>query len=159
MKISLRASGPEDEGFLYQVYASTRADEVAAFGWNEAQQAAFLRMQFGAQQRAYEWQFPGAEHSVIISDGELIGRLIVVQTEPEIRLTDITLLPAHRNAGVGTLLIKELQARAEAAGLPLRLRVTRENAAARRLYERLNFSPTGESDTHLMMEWLPAAAS
>jgi ribosomal protein S18 acetylase RimI-like enzyme len=159
MKISLRASVPEDEGFLYRVYASTRADEVAAFGWNEAQQTAFLKMQFGAQQRAYEWQFPGAEHSVILFDGEMIGRLIVVRTDREIRLTDITLLPARRNNGVGTLLIKELQARAEAAGLPLRLRVMRENMAARRLYERLNFSLAGESDTHFMMEWMPAGAS
>jgi ribosomal protein S18 acetylase RimI-like enzyme len=158
MKISLRASGPEDEGFLYQLYASTRADEVAAFGWNEAQQTAFLNMQFGAQQRAYEWQFPGAEHSVILSGGEMIGRLIVVRTDAEIRLTDITLLPAHRNAGVGTFLIKELQAQAEAARLPLRLRVMRTNVAAHRLYERLDFSSADESDTHFMMEWLPSNA-
>lgn len=159
MKISLRASGPEDEGFLYQVYASTRAEEVAAFGWNEAQQTAFLRMQFGAQQRAYQWQFPGAEHSVILADGEAIGRLIVVKTDGEIRLTDITLLPARRNAGVGTSLIKELQAQAATERLPLRLRVMKENVAARRLYERLGFTTTDESDTHLMMEWLPRVAS
>jgi ribosomal protein S18 acetylase RimI-like enzyme len=156
MKISLRASAPEDEGFLYQVYASTRADEVAAFGWNEAQQAAFLKMQFDAQQRAYEWQFPGAQHSIILFDEEMAGRLLTVRTDGELRLTDITLLPAYRNSGAGTFLIKELQAQAVAAGLPLRLRVMKTNAAARRLYERLGFRQTGESDIHSMMEWLPA---
>ncbi|MBD0327500.1 MAG: GNAT family N-acetyltransferase [Pyrinomonadaceae bacterium] len=157
MKISLRASGPEDEDFLYQVYATTRADELALFGWNEAQQTAFLRMQFNAQQRAYAWQFREAEHSIILIDEERAGRLIVTRTSVEIRLTDITLLPAYRNGGAGTFLVKELQAQAREADLPLRLRVLKTNAAARRLYERLGFSQTDSSDTHWMMEWLPAA--
>lgn len=158
MKISLRASRPEDDDFLYQVYASTRAEEVAAFGWNEAQQTAFLKMQFVAQQRAYVWQFPGAEHSIILFDEKMAGRLIVVRTNQEIRLTDITLLPEYRNNGAGAFLVKELQAGAQEAGLPLRLRVFKANAAARRLYERLGFSHAGESDTHWMMEWLPVEA-
>jgi ribosomal protein S18 acetylase RimI-like enzyme len=158
MKISLRAYGPEDEAFLYQVYASTRADELALFGWNEAQRDAFLKMQFNAQQRAYAWQFREAEHSIILIDEETAGRLIVTRTSAEIRLTDITLLPAYRNKGAGTLLVKELQAQAREANLPLRLRVLKTNTAAKRLYERLGFSQTDGSDTHWMMEWPPPAA-
>lgn len=153
MKIRLRPAGPDDEEFLSQVYASTRADEVAAWGWHQAQQEAFLRMQFNAQQQAYKWQFPEAEHSIILCDEEQAGRLIVVQTAQEIRLTDISLLPEYRHAGAGTFFVKDLQAQARVAGLPLRLRVSKTNAAARRLYERLDFSVTGESDTHFMMEW------
>jgi ribosomal protein S18 acetylase RimI-like enzyme len=158
MKISLRPAGSTDEDFLYQVYAGTRAEELSAFGWNQAQQESFLRMQFKAQQRAYGWQFPGAEHFIILLDDELAGRLIVVRTSHELRLTDISLLPEHRNLGAGTVLVKDLQAEASAEELPLRLRVFKANAAARRFYERLGFSQTGESDTHLMMEWRPAAS-
>jgi ribosomal protein S18 acetylase RimI-like enzyme len=158
MNISLRPTCPDDEEFLYRVYASTRQDEVSAWGWNQSQQEAFLKMQFNAQQRAYEWQFPGAEHSVILCDGEMAGRLIIVRTDREIRLTDITLLPEYRRRGAGTFLITDLQAQARAAGRPLRLRVSRTNEAARRLYERLNFSLTGESDIHFMMEWLSGDA-
>lgn len=156
MKISLRPAGPTDEDFLFQVYAGSRADEVAGFGWDEAQQTAFLRMQFGAQQRAYGWQFPGAEHSIIILDEEMAGRLIVVGNDHELRLTDITLLSEHRNRGAGTLIVKELQGQARERGLPLRLRVLKSNVAAQRLYERLGFSQTDESDTHFMMEWRPS---
>ncbi len=159
MKISLRAARPEDEGFLYKIYASTRADELALLGWGEEQQAAFLKMQFSAQQRAYAWQFPEAEHFIILRDEELAGRLIIVKTNQELRLTDITLLPEYRNGGAGTFLIKELQTQASAAELPLRLRVMKTNVAASRLYERLGFKQTGESDTHWMMEWLPTAGS
>ena len=154
MKIRLRPVGPDDEEFLCRVYASTRAAEVAAWGWNEAQQDAFLKMQFNAQQRAYQWQFPEAEHSIILLDGEQAGRMIVVRTNQELRLTDIALLPEYRNAGAGTFLVKELQAQAGAARLPVRLRVLKSNVAARRLYERLNFSLTGESDVNFTMEWL-----
>ena len=153
MNIRLRPAGPDDEECLYRVYANTRADEVAAWGWNEAQQEAFLRMQFKAQQRAYEWQFRDAEHSIILCDEERAGRMIVVRTNVEIRLTDIALLPEYRNAGVGTFLVKDLQAQARAASLPLRLRVLKTNVAARRLYERLDFSLTGEDDVNFTMEW------
>jgi ribosomal protein S18 acetylase RimI-like enzyme len=159
MKISLRACGPEDEAFLYQVYASTRADEMALSGWNEEQRDAFLKMQFNAQQRAYAWQFREAEHSIILVDEEMAGRLIVTRTSAEIRLTDITLLPAYRNKGAGTLLVKELQGQAREANLPLRLRVLKTNTAAKRLYERLGFSQTDGSDTHWTMEWTPMAAA
>lgn len=157
MNIGLRPAGPDDEEFLYRVYASTRADEVAAWGWNQHQQEAFLKMQFKAQQQAYKWQFPTAEHSIILRDEERAGRLIVVKTAQEIRLTDIAILPEYRNAGAGTVFVKDLQDQAQAAGLPLRLRVAKTNAAARRLYERLNFTVTGESDTHFTMEWLPVS--
>ena len=47
--ITLRPIGPDDEAFLYRVYASTREEELAPLGWNEAQKTAFLRMQFTAQ--------------------------------------------------------------------------------------------------------------
>ncbi|MDX6696150.1 MAG: hypothetical protein QOF02_3753 [Blastocatellia bacterium] len=157
MKICLRPCGPDDEPFLYQVYASTRRDEMAAWGWNEPQQEAFLRMQFNAQQRAYEWQFPGAEHSIILCDESPAGRMIVFRNDAELRLTDIALLPEYRSSGAGRFLVKELQAQAGASGLPLRLRVAKDNDGARRLYERLGFSLTGESDTHFTMEWLPAS--
>jgi ribosomal protein S18 acetylase RimI-like enzyme len=155
MKISLRACGPDDEVFLYRIYASTRFDEMAAWGWNEAQREAFLRMQFNAQQRAYEWQFPGAEHSIILCDEAMAGSMIVFRNDAELRLTDIALLPEHRNSGAGKILIKELQAEARRSGLPLRLRVAKDNDRARRLYERMGFSQSEESDTHFMLEWLP----
>jgi GNAT superfamily N-acetyltransferase len=42
--ISLRPVRAEDEGFLFEVYASTRLDELAPLGWTAAQQEAILRL-------------------------------------------------------------------------------------------------------------------
>src|SRR5262245_24014367 len=46
MCLVLRPVAPGDEDFLFEVYVSTRADEVGAWGWDLDQQHGFLRMQF-----------------------------------------------------------------------------------------------------------------
>lgn len=148
-------AGPADQEFLFQVYAGTRKAEVSAWGWNEAQQEAFLRMQFHARNQSYEWQYPDADHRIILHNGRPAGRLLVNRTEQEIRLVDIGLLPEHRGAGLGSALIQELQAEAAEAARPLRLRVDKSNPALR-LYERLGFVITGENEMAYAMEWLPA---
>ncbi len=146
---------PDDEAYLFQVYASTRSEEVAAWGWDAAQQDAFLRMQWRAQQVSYQRQYPDADHRVVVHHDQRVGRLIVVRAEQAIRLADIALLPEFRRAGLGTLLVQELQAEAAQAGKTLQLQVMKNNPA-RRLYERLGFCVAGENGTHYAMEWRAA---
>jgi ribosomal protein S18 acetylase RimI-like enzyme len=152
--ITLRPAVPEDNAFLFRVYASTRAGEMAATGWLEIEQQTFLRMQFKLQQGSYEVQFPEAEHNIILRDGEAIGRIVVDRTLPdEIRGVDVAILPDARNSGVGTYLINNLLDEAQAADKPFRIQVEKHNLAAFRLYERLGFARVGESATHISMEW------
>ncbi|WP_157276834.1 hypothetical protein [Paenibacillus sp. Soil766] len=47
----LQSARPEDESFLYEVYASTRVEELALTGWLEHEVDKFLRMQYEIQQR------------------------------------------------------------------------------------------------------------
>ncbi|MFZ5822960.1 MAG: GNAT family N-acetyltransferase [Bacillota bacterium] len=148
------ASQPAATDFFYEVYAGTRRDEVAAWGWGTAEQEAFLRLQFDLQQRAYSLQYPGADHGVILHDGRPVGRLIVDRTGSEMHLIDLALLPAHRNAGLGAVLIRLLQAEAAEKARPIRLQVMKGNPA-RRLYERLGFGLAGESETHVALVWRP----
>ncbi len=143
---------PEDADFLLELYASTRREEVAAWGWEKGQQDAFLQMQFQAQSRSYQLQFPGADHCILLHEGELIGRLLVHRTDQEIRLVDIALLPAFRGQGHGGAIICDLQAEAAAGGKPLRLSVLPQSPA-RRLYERLGFTVTAEDNQHCAMTW------
>ncbi len=99
----LRPITPEDEDFLYRVYASTREDELAPLDWDDEQKESFLKMQFAAQHKFYTEQFPRAEFQVILLDQEPIGRLYLDHRDDEIRLIDIALLPSHRNRGIGEL--------------------------------------------------------
>ena len=157
MSIVLRPVEPEDETFLFDLYASTRADEMAQWGWNEAQQAAFLSLQFNGQQASYRMQFPQAVHRLILFNDQPVGRMIVLSTDEEVRLVDISLLAEHRNLGIGSRLIRDLCAEAAGQGKPCRLRVLKSNPAAVRLYLRLGFAPDGESDTHIQMKSWPGA--
>jgi hypothetical protein len=58
--LSLRPFAAADMQFLYRVYAETRTEELAITGWNEAQQQAFLAMQFEAQHRYYQQNYADA---------------------------------------------------------------------------------------------------
>jgi ribosomal protein S18 acetylase RimI-like enzyme len=154
MTISLRPHQENDRDFLFKLYASTRLEEIAPFGWPAAQQEAFLRMQFTTQQQWYSMSYAQAEHQIIEQDGAPIGHLMVSREKPAAVLVDIALLPEHRGKGLGGALIRELIEQCDQQKLPLRLQVLRTNPALR-LYERLGFMRTAEDQVYIQMERPP----
>lgn len=154
MPPQLRACRPDDDEFLFRLYASTRLHEIAAFGWPEAQQEAFLRMQFNAQKRWYEMSYGRADHQIIEQDGAAIGRLMVLRETASVLLVDIALLPEFRKQGIGGELLRELIMECDQQQLPIRLQVQKINPA-QRLYGRLGFKKTGEDQMYFQMEKLP----
>lgn len=151
MAITLRPALPEDESFLLEVYASTRAKELELVPWDEAQRQSFVKMQFEAQHEHYHSRFPDATYSVIMCDGEPVGRLYVLRDQDQIRIMDITILPQHRNSGIGTPLIHNLIDEAGKLGVPLRIYVETDNPS-RVLFERLGFSPIEKVDFNILYE-------
>jgi ribosomal protein S18 acetylase RimI-like enzyme len=149
---ALRPEGPADGAFLLGVYASARQEELETMGWPAAMREAFVRMQFNAQQQGYRAAFPRADFSIILSDGQPIGRLIVNRAENEFLLVDIALQPAQRGRGIGTELLQKLMREAAAAKKPVRLSVLKGQRAFR-LYQRLGFEKTGEDGLRDQMEW------
>ena len=143
---------PNDEPFLYQLYASTRADEIAGWGWNATQQELFLQMQFQAQRHHYAAQYPTASHQIIVADASPAGRILTARTPPEIWLVDIALLLLYRSQGIGTELIQNLLQEARAASQSVRLHVAKTNFAAMRLYTRLGFAPIADDEMYILME-------
>ncbi len=155
MKPELRPAGAGDREFIFLLYASTRADEIAPLGWPASQQEAFLRMQFNAQQRWYETAYPEAEHQVIHVGSQPIGRMIVLRAGGAWQLIDISLLPQYRNQGIGGELIRTLIRECTQAGAVLKLQVLNTNPA-RRLYGRLGFASTGQDQIYTQMQLSPA---
>jgi len=151
MRSELRPTVPADREFLFELYASTRIHELASVGWPAAQQEAFLRMQFNAQQQWYQTAYPGAEYQIIQIEGQSIGRMIVLREHNAWLLIDISLLPRNRGRGVGSELIRWLIEECSAAGAVLKLQVLKVNPAVR-LYQRLGFTSTGEDQIYMQME-------
>lgn len=149
--ITLRPVQPEDDPFLLEVYASTRADEMALVPWNEEQQHAFVSSQFAAQQSYYAEKYPDAEHSIIVKNGKDVGRLYLARLPEELHIADITVLPAERNGGVGSFLLKELIEEARERAKAVTIYVENYNPS-RRLFERLGFSTIEEQGVHLLLQ-------
>jgi len=152
--LELRPVTGADAEFLFQVYASTRAEELARVNWDAAQREHFLRGQFAAQSQHYTTQYPGAEFQVILAEGQTAGRLYVHRRTEEIRVMDIALLPTFRQRGLGTALLKELLAEGARTNRPVTIHVEIFNPA-RHWYERLGFQPVAENGVYLLMEWRP----
>ena len=150
--LALRPSGPDDEVFLFELYASSRGGDLAVMGWDAEQIRNFLETQYAAQQRFFKANYPESDDRIVTLESKPIGRLMVQKTEQEIRGIDIALLPEYRNAGIGTRLVSELLAEAAHSRKPFRVQVIRSSTAVA-LCERLGLVKTGETGSHYQMEW------
>jgi GNAT superfamily N-acetyltransferase len=143
-EIHLRPATQEDGPFLYHVVKTTMQEYVAqTWGWDEA------------WQQTYFWaHFDPTDRQIIVRDGQDIGVLTVEEHADALEIDQIYVLPEHQGQGIGTALIRSVLQRGVELDLPVRLRVLQVNPA-RRLYERLGFVATGETDTRCFMEARP----
>ncbi|MEF9883525.1 GNAT family N-acetyltransferase [Streptomyces sp. P9-A4] len=96
--------------------------------------------------------FSPAHTSVIEQDGALAGCVTVRPYEngEGLCLEHFYLAPGTQGRGLGTAVLRELLARADEEGLPVRLTVLR-GSPARRLYEREGFTPESEDPVDVRM--------
>lgn len=158
MQITLRPITESDLPFLASVYGSTRTAELAQTDWDDERKAAFVAQQFAAQHAYYQQHYGDARFLVVEVAGEPAGRLYVDEWEGEIRLVDVAILPEFRGQGVGSQLLRDLQAEARRVGKPLRIHVERFNPALA-LYDRLGFRLLEDKGVYLFLEWQPAGDS
>jgi len=148
--LALRPERPDDRPLMFALFAQSRAAEMALVDWTAAQQQAFLEHQFAAQTEAYRGAYAGGRFDVVELDGLAIGRLYLADLGEELRIVDIALLPMWCGRGIGSALLADVLAEADAAARPVSLHVEHWNPA-RRLYERLGFVPVSEDSVYVLM--------
>jgi GNAT superfamily N-acetyltransferase len=89
-----------------------------------------------------------------MSGGRQVGRLYVARLDHEIRIVDITVLPAERNTGIGSYLIEQLLDEADRTGKITKIYVEEFNPSLG-LFKRLGFSPSEQDGIHLLMQRNP----
>jgi ribosomal protein S18 acetylase RimI-like enzyme len=145
MPYSLRPVSDADADWLWALKQATMQAYVEqTWGrWDETEQAERFRQSF----------LP--EHvQIIVVEGREMGLLHVERSPEEIFLVNLQIAPEFQRRGLGTEVMHALMAEARNRGVPLRLQVLKVNPA-RRLYERLGFTVTGETATHWLMCWAP----
>ncbi len=155
--LTLRPVTDGDDEFLLSLYASTREAELAQLPWNAAQKDAFVRMQFAAQKRHYAAQYPQADHEIICVDGAPAGRIYLDRSGENVHILDITVLPQRRNAGTGTLVLRQIMDEAAKQGKPVTIYVENFNPSLR-LFTRLGFQTAEENGFHLLLKRSPIRA-
>lgn len=152
MQYSLRPVVDSDTDFLYEVYASTREEELLQTDWSPEQKRAFTMQQFSAQALHYRKHYPTAQYFLIQAKKKAIGRLYIDYWAKETRIMDIALLPAFRGRGIGLSILKKLMAEAEEKGVKLSIHVEIFNRALN-LYKRLGFQEVSTQGVYYLMEW------
>ena len=152
--VTYRSATDADLSLLAEIYASTRAEEVATTGWPRQQQDEFLRMQFEAQHSHYKEHYPDALWLIIECNGKAIGRLYLEDWSKELRIIDIAILPSHRGKGLGAAILQDLMDRTAALGRAVSIHVEKTNPAMS-LYKRLGFAKAEDKGVYDLLKWQP----
>lgn len=150
---------PIQEGdlpFLAELYASTRAAELAQVPWPPDQVQAFLLDQFHLQHHHYQSHYEGAAFDLVLADGVPAGRRYVARWPGELRLMDIALIPAYQGKGLGRQMMRALLDECDRTGCLLSLHVEQDNPALQ-WYRRLGFVESGIHGVYVRMERTPVA--
>ena len=154
-EITLRAAEERDEAFVLELYAGTRAAEMALVPWTQEQKSAFVRAQFLAQQDHYQQKFPDATRDIVSCGDRSVGHLHVARLPEEIRIVDLIVSPGVRKKGIGSTLIRRVQAEATSANKAVTVYVETFNDSLV-LFEKLGFVRAAEHGMHFLMRWKPA---
>ncbi len=148
--VSYRPMTADDYGFTEALYRSTRWEELAQTGWSDAVKHAFLAQQHAAQHQHYQRHYSGAAWLIVERHGAAIGRLYLDQWDDEVRVIDISLLPAARGQGIGGAILQDVIDAAARNGRFVSIHVEKNNPA-RRLYARLGFVLTEDKGVYDLM--------
>lgn len=156
-KITLRPEQSSDRPFLLKLFGTTRAQEMAQSMLPPAAKAKFLESQFNAQHSSYRHQFPQGKFDIVLYKKKPIGRLYINLGKEELRMIDLSILPAYRGKGIGSQIFDEVLKQGKAANVPVRLHVMYNNPAYE-LYKRLGFRKIADDGPYYVMECLPGSS-
>src|SRR5215469_7235279 len=99
------AGGVSEEAFLYLLFASNRAAEMALMPISPADKEFLLQVQFRSMNETYRNNYPTARYDIIELDRWPVGRVVTeVQTDC-VYYVDFALLPQAQGIGIGTTVL------------------------------------------------------
>lgn len=137
--VALRPQRPDDDAFLFALFASHASRPMRAGGIPEASIAQLMAIQYRAQSGTHRAAFPNAVYSIIESDGAAIGRLIEEDEGESVYFVDFAFLPERQAKGLGTALIELIADEWGLRGRAARVEVMIGNEPSLKLCRKLGF--------------------
>ncbi len=148
--LHFRIPDADDREFERTLMAST----MTGAGFDHLPAEALDRLadiQYEAQQASYSASWPDSTRWIIERSARPVGRIWLGHTGERLHVVDVTIALAARGEGIGTRTLTALIGLCDRCGVPLALQVATGNAGALRLYRRLGFTTTSESDSYVSM--------
>lgn len=142
----LRPETANDAPFLKALFAANNALVMRQAALPPEIIGPLLEFQHRSQTETYRAMFPHAVWSVVMRDGEPIGRLIEHDEGERVYIVDMALAPAHQAKGLGGALLEAVLAVWSGRGRGARAKVLVTNEASLRMCRRLGFEPFGEPE-------------
>lgn len=141
--VTLRPALTSDELFLLELRKLTMTEHLERVGEPTDDETHYrrIRARYG-------------DANIICQGAARIGLLKVRRDADEWVLVQFQVLPSYQGQGIGKRVVRALLEQARQAQRPVRLSVLKGNPA-RRLYERLGFQPTSETDHDSALIWRP----
>jgi ribosomal protein S18 acetylase RimI-like enzyme len=143
--VTTRPALETDDAFLFELFKARRMPEFAHAPLGPAQLDLLMSIQYSGQKQTYGAQYPGG-NTIILLDGEPVGRIWLFRGPAEHRLVDIALMPEFQHRGIGGALVTQAIAAARAARVRLFCSVAAANLGSLRFHQRLGFRIVGQDD-------------
>jgi GNAT superfamily N-acetyltransferase len=142
-----------DRTFLFALFVSTKAADMAAMPVDAATKDFLLRMQYRSMTATYRHDYPTARWEVIELMGQPVGLFVTHVGDCCFTFVDLALLPRAQGRGLATRVMMQALEEPRRRGLPARANVLAQNAASLRMCERVGFVKVGESPPFVQLEW------
>ncbi|MET7245878.1 GNAT family N-acetyltransferase [Methylobacterium sp. EM32] len=152
--LGLRPIRPTDQTFLLQLFIESRPWLSWAADDRDVLHALY-EQQFKALRAGLETMYPEHLDFVVERTGQAVGRLAVALSPTDWHISELAIVAAARGKGIGSDLVRSLQAAAGQQRLPLTLSTPMSGTNARPLYERLGFRVMAIQPPLYRMAWFP----
>lgn len=150
--ITYRLANQDDDAFLFDLFVQTRQSDFQNLSMDDNQKQMLLRWQYQAQSKSYFAHHPDLTHFIILNHGEPVGRFMFNESENDLHIVDIAVMPQTQNQGIGSAVIQKYIEYGKQTHKKVWLQVFKTNKA-KHLYERMGFQITSENDLQYTMEW------
>lgn len=152
--VALRLARAGDADFLLRLFMEARPWLALAEG-NRDFIHALYELQYRVMRTGQETGYPEHLDLLIEHLGDPVGRLVVNLGYSNWRIAELQIRSAAQGSGIGSTVMRRLQAAAARAGVPITLSTPVHGFETRQLYERLGFRVSSADDVMCQLVWHP----